>query len=204
MTALREADFDQVFDSQQIFRIILDTMARPGKIGILPDINIKPPAENHYPFLVLLTLLDREVSFNVQGKETAKLSEVIRYLELNTGSKQNDVEACDFMLVYGGNSKAQICKAKIGSFRYPDKSATVLYDVDSISDENTLEKEESLLKLSGPGIKENCIVGLSGIGKKEMENLVSVREFPLGIDAIFTDKNGRIISIPRSTSLKVL
>ncbi|MGB9927225.1 MAG: phosphonate C-P lyase system protein PhnH [Methanosarcina sp.] len=218
MIGAKDSDFDHVFDSQHIFRVLLNTMAKPGKIGILPSLAINPPEENPYPFLVLLALLDREVSFSVQGnvKDPEK---VMKYLELNTGSKPGDLGTSDFIFVYGGSSKGQVCRAKTGSFRYPDKSATIVYAIDSISDPTSnftsdfisnsvsdrraSEKEKVLLELSGPGIKEKCMLAFSGIEKKEIQDLISVREFPLGIDAMFCDKKGRIVGIPRSSSVKI-
>jgi len=209
----KETDFDHVFDSQHIFRVLLNTMARPGKISILPNLAINPPAENPYPFLVLLALLDREINFSIQGN-VKNPEEITRYLQLNTGGKPGEVETSDFIFVYGGSSKGEVYKAKIGSFEYPDRSATIVYAIDSISNftpeyicnytlDRRASEEEVSLELSGPGIKEKCILTFSGIGKEEIENLISVREYPLGIDAIFCDKKGRIVSIPRSSSVKI-
>ncbi|MDK2947532.1 MAG: alpha-D-ribose 1-methylphosphonate 5-triphosphate synthase subunit PhnH [Methanolobus sp.] len=196
---VRDTGFDIVFDSQNIFRILIDSMAKPGKINELPSIEIMPPVDNHYPFLVLMTLLDREISFTVCGDDAIDLQSVSEYIELNTGSRLAGANNCDFMLVYGGSSNGQVCDAKLGTLRFPDDSSTAVYDVDSISSSGNL-----MLELTGPGIKDKCVIGIDGIERSEIEDLVSLKEYPLGIDAIFSDKNGKIVCIPRSTNVKVI
>ena len=38
-----ELNYDTVFDAQEHFRVLLDSMSRPGKINVLPAMDILPP-----------------------------------------------------------------------------------------------------------------------------------------------------------------
>jgi len=194
---VRDPAFDVIFDSQRIFRALLDAMANPGRIITLPDIRIEPPAANMYPLLVLMTLLDHEVSFSVLGGAQTQVTE---YLKTNTGSKESRLENSDFILVYGGYSHGLIQRARVGTLEYPDESATVIYDTGSIG----AGAGDLLLELSGPGIADKRRIGASGIEENEIENVLAMRDYPLGLDLIFSDKAGRIVCIPRSTTVEVI
>jgi len=193
---VRDWAFDVIFDSQRIFRYLLDAMANPGRAITLPVIGIKPPAANMYPLLLLMTLLDHEVSFCVLDNGT----QVTEYLKTNTGSKESKLENSDFILVYGGSSHGLIQGARVGTLEYPDESATVIYDAGSIGDCGG----DVLLELSGPGIADKRVIGASGIEQNEIEDVLAVRDYPLGLDLIFSDKAGRIVCIPRSTTMRVI
>ncbi|RZN38297.1 MAG: phosphonate C-P lyase system protein PhnH [Methanosarcinales archaeon] len=193
---MRNWEFDVVFDSQRIFRSLLDAMANPGCIITLPDIRINNPAANMYPLLLLMTLLDHEVSFSVLDNGTP----VTEHLKTNTGSKESKLENSDFILVYGGSSHGLIRRAMVGTLEYPDESATVIYDTDSIGDIDG----DVLLELSGPGIADKRRIGTSGIEQTEIEDVFTIQDYPLGLDLIFSDNAGRIACIPRSTTMKVI
>lgn len=194
---VRDPVFDVIFDSQGIFRSLLDAMANPGRIVTLPKIGINHPATNRYPILVLMTLLDHEVSFCVMGGAQTQVTE---YLKTNTGSKESRLEDSDFILVYGGISCGLIQRARVGTLEYPDESATVIYDAGSIGDGG----EDVLLELSGPGIADKRRIGASGIEENEIGDVLAMRDYPLGIDLILSDKAGKIACIPRSTIVEVL
>ena len=211
---MRDGAFDVTFDSQIIFRFLLDAMARPGSIVVLPDINITSPAMNRYPLVLLMTLLDHEVSFCVLGHSDANVNAnanrqaVAEYLGSNTGSKESALGDADFILVCEGSSHGLICGVKQGTLEYPDESATVVYDVGSIGDQgydgDDGHDEYMLLELSGPGIAGKCMIAISGMELAEIEDVLAVRNYPLGIDAILSDRNGNISCIPRSTNVRVM
>jgi|LGVE01.1.fsa_nt_gb alpha-D-ribose 1-methylphosphonate 5-triphosphate synthase subunit PhnH len=194
---MRDPAFDVIFDSQRIFRSLLDAMANPGRIITLPEIDIKPPAANRYPLLLFMTLLDHEVSFCVMG---GAQTQITGYLKTNTGSKESRLENSDFILVCGGSSHGLIRGARVGTLEYPDESATVIYDAGSIG----YDGGDVLFELSGPGIADKRMIGTSGIEQNEIEDVLAMRDYPLGLDLIFSDKAGRIVCIPRSTIVAVI
>ena len=114
---MRNGLFDLTIGSRMIFRSLLDAMANPGHIITLPQIDIEPSVENKYPLLLLMTLLDHEVSFCVLDHDTR----ITEYLRSNTQSKESTIEDSDFILVYGGTSHGLIRKARIGALEYPDE-----------------------------------------------------------------------------------
>jgi len=194
---VRDPAFDLIFDSQRIFRALLDAMANPGRIVTLPEIDIEPPGANRYPLLLLMTLLDHEVSFCVLGGAHTQVTE---YLKTNTGGKESRLENSDFILVYGGSSHGLIQRARVGTLEYPDESATVIYDAGSIGD----DRGGVLLELSGPGIADKRMIGASGIEENEIEDVLAMQDYPLGLDLIFSDRAGRMVCIPRSTTVEVM
>ncbi|KAF5415878.1 MAG: phosphonate C-P lyase system protein PhnH [Euryarchaeota archaeon] len=193
---MRDPAFEVVFDSQRIFRSLLDAMANPGRIITLPDIRIKTPVANRYPLLLLMTLLDHEVSFCVLDQGT----QVTEYLKTNTGSKESRLKNSDFILVCGGSSHGLIPGARVGTLEYPDESATVIYDTGSVG----ADREDIFLELSGPGIVDKRMIGVSGIEQTEIEDVLAMQDYPLGLDLIFSDNAGRMACIPRSTTMRVI
>ena len=191
---MRNGLFDLTIGSRMIFRSLLDAMASPGHIITLPQIDIEPSVENKYPLLLLMTLLDHEVSFCVLDHDTR----ITEYLRSNTQSNESTIEDSDFILVYGGTSHGLIRKARIGALEYPDESATVIYDIDMIGNGSIL------LELSGPGIIDKRRIRINGIKQTEIEDILSIKDYPLGVDVILSNRVGRIACIPRSTSVNVI
>jgi alpha-D-ribose 1-methylphosphonate 5-triphosphate synthase subunit PhnH len=186
-----------LFDAQLTFRKVLDAMARPGKVVKMPDIALNPSTENKYPFAILFTLLDHEVSFKVlDPKNRENTEEISRYISSNTGSRESQLENAVFFLIYGGSSNGLIKKMKRGTLEYPDASATLIYDVGRIG-------KGIRLTISGPGIRAEREIEIDGIEEEEIREIVTVNsEFPLGIDAIFSDRYGNIVCLPRSTRVR--
>jgi len=128
-TLLRKHDFDEVFDGQKVFRLILEAMSYPMAV-----VNIKEYADKlygGYPALmaVALTLLDNEVSFCVC--EDDELADEIASLTL---SKKEEPEDADFIFVLSpGDLRNAIENAKCGTLADPHKSATIIIQNDGSS-----------------------------------------------------------------------
>ena len=103
MEFLRDTGFSLIYDSQKIFRLILDCMARPGRVNQLPELNLTAPQRaNRHMLAILRTLLDQQVSFSVIS-DRPTLCEAIRdYLVLNTGSAAREVTEADFVYSVDG------------------------------------------------------------------------------------------------------
>ena len=87
-----------------------------------------------------------------------------------------------------------------GSLEEPNKSATVFYLVETLSNE-VMENGQSII-LQGPGIKEEQLVFFDTIGHQEIEYWKESRKnYPLGVDIYLIDKNGLICGIPRSVKI---
>src|SRR5215469_9229075 len=94
---IREIAYDPVFDAQEHYRLLLDAMARPGTIRVLPRVEISTPAElTSAAALVGFALLNADVSFYAAGGDA-----VTRYLVVNTSARPVDRTAADFVFADG-------------------------------------------------------------------------------------------------------
>jgi alpha-D-ribose 1-methylphosphonate 5-triphosphate synthase subunit PhnH len=195
--------FDACFDCQRIFRMILDSMARPGKIN---NINISSEITDEYQYdsmlKILITLLDNEVTFSMStqmGEQFKK--DVAGY----TGSIISEIQSADFYIARGSDVNNEILQLKKGTLQFPDDSCTVIMAVNSIVravDECSLPA--SRLKLKGPGIKDYSFAAVEGLNFHNI-NLIKQRnvEYPLGIDAILVDDYGNVLCLPRTVKIEV-
>ncbi|MDK2816887.1 MAG: alpha-D-ribose 1-methylphosphonate 5-triphosphate synthase subunit PhnH [Moorella sp. (in: firmicutes)] len=196
--------FDPVFTSQQIFRCLLDAMARPGKINFLPATGLCPPgAWNSHVVAVAFTLLDREVTFCVPGRNA---EEKERYLAVNTGSRPVPLEEADFIIVTGQEETPRLSLAKRGTLEYPDGGATVIVALEAIlsTGETLSPGHRGLgLTLAGPGIPGERRLELRGLHPSYLEYFkILNREYPLGVDWIMVAGDGRIACLPRTTMVR--
>jgi alpha-D-ribose 1-methylphosphonate 5-triphosphate synthase subunit PhnH len=191
----RETAYDPVHDSQRHFRILLDTMARPGKIGTLNGVSLDPPEGIHTAsVLVAFALLNVDVGFSAAGRANA----VSEYLTVNTASQTVAPEEADFLFLAGTGGRRAAEPARVGSLRYPDTGATLVVDVASIRERP--EPDHARLSLSGPGVDGETTVYVSGLDPDLVEAIAEKNEeFPLGVDTILADPDDRVVCLPRTT-----
>ncbi|MDQ3701658.1 MAG: phosphonate C-P lyase system protein PhnH [Chloroflexota bacterium] len=94
---------DPMRDTQAIFRLALDALARPGRVHQLPVAARDAPG-NPWAAALLLTLLDHETSLWVAPGAGA--AETEEFLRQRTAARQAPVEAADFVLADAGDGKA--------------------------------------------------------------------------------------------------
>jgi alpha-D-ribose 1-methylphosphonate 5-triphosphate synthase subunit PhnH len=147
---------------------------------------------------VLQTLVDQEVTFAVAGNDGERLK---REIAKATGSRAVGVEDADFVVVPSGDSDGAVIRAKRGSLEYPDAGATIIYLVDDLDDKTG---GDPVCLLKGPGIEHEISPSITGLSRNELILLrESNAEYPLGVDALFLDRAGRVLCIPRSASMEV-
>lgn len=191
-----ETSFD-VFSSQSIYRLLLNSMARPGKICHLPPLGLEPPEGlSSYAASLALTLLDGETVFSVLPDNQAWRD----YIRLNTGSRTADnLTLAQFIIMSGREDRPDIVEINRGSLLFPERGATVIFMVDSISDQGAAGLRVSLRGPGIPGIRE---LNLEGLHPANLERVIELnREYPLGVDVILCDQKGSLASIPRSGSI---
>ncbi len=196
----REVNYDEVFDAQHHFRLILDSMARPGKINNIPAIDILPPAGiNKSSAIIALALLNTDASFLSVNENQQEITE---YIALNTAAQPSSIGEADFIFTNGLQDAELIYAAKIGTLPYPENSATFVIDTEQIAKENF---EGALqITLSGPGIETTDVVFVKGLNAALLDAVKEQNlEFPLGVDLILTDDNNNLLCIPRSNQFKV-
>jgi alpha-D-ribose 1-methylphosphonate 5-triphosphate synthase subunit PhnH len=196
-----ETVFDEVFDSQETFRALLDAMSRPGRPCILGwrEYRGTPKGLNPFAFSVMKTLLDHRVSFSLGG--WPERPDLIRYLEMNTGASFREPGEADYVLFSGPSFHEDFTLLKRGSAEYPERSATALVSVRGIEDEEERSRDgpRLLLNLTGPGVKGAARAWISGLDRRYLEARSFVNVFyPMGIDVVLIDGEGRLLGVPRT------
>jgi alpha-D-ribose 1-methylphosphonate 5-triphosphate synthase subunit PhnH len=200
MTKVDKKTFDMVHGTQEIYRKLLDCMARPGKTQSISDsIHMIEPVHgfSHGLVAVAYTLIDREANFHVISDQQ---DEVIQYLHWKTFSHHEEAEQAPYIFIQEQLEEQEIHelmnKVNHGTLEDPHSSATLIINVKSFT--NGLK-----MKLSGPGIngnKECYVAGLSlrWLVERELKN----KEYPLGVDLILVAESGEVMAIPRTTLIE--
>ena len=170
-----------------VFRALLQAMSRPGSVQPLPA------AARQEPLLELLdAVCDPEVSFCLARADAALEERIVR----RCGARPAPAESADFLVAPAGTSHGRLEELRRGTPDYPDRGATVIYQVASFAPGGVAPL------LSGPGIKETVRPSLCGLDPAELAALRrSNAEFPLGVDAVLVSAGGEVLCIPRSTSI---
>lgn len=204
MTLVREPLYDEVHHSQSHFRELLDSMARPGKVNTLEELNVSPPAgvlkSTAY---VCLALLNRDVSYYHSNGSNA----IEEYLRINTGCTYAELEEADFIVAKGSDMPEMVEFAKEGILTYPETGASLILEVDHVSEEEISPAIK--LGLSGPGVDGKRIIWVAGWQCSWVQSLNEKNcEYPLGVDTILSFETprgeARICCIPRSTKIEIL
>jgi len=189
---LKKHSFDTVFDSQKVYRLMLEAMSNPTRI-----VDIKNQADKlfgNYPELlvVAMTLLDNEISF--YACENHQLSDEIASLTL---AKKEGIELADYIFICDPNDiKKAIENVKSGTLADPHKSAIVIIRDNSIP--------ACYVTFCGPGIDGRSTIQISQIVKdtiifRDMQNY----EYPQGIDLLVISESGKLFAIPRLVQMEI-
>ena len=174
--------FDEVFDTQAVFRKVLEAMSNPARTVSIAEQKSRLFGEYKEFIALAVTLLDNEVTFSGCGNE-----ELERDIQLVTLSEQADISNADFIFVSDLKMLPDIFeKAKCGTLTDPHKSAVLII--------KNNKNHDNIMELYGPGLKFSC----SDI----IYNSISLRdkceyEYPTGIDMIFVTESGEVACIPR-------
>lgn len=178
--------FDQVFDSQRVYRILLEIFANPGRMRSIREFAEKMFGEQPELLAIGMTLLDNEVSFYTCGEEA--LADELLSLTL---SREEPAEEADFLFVTDPERLADVIgKAKCGTLKDPQKSATLVVKLP--------KEEKKTLRLMGPGIKDVLEIAVP----KSVNEALTLRdsqcyEYPEGIDFLFVTEDGEAFAMPR-------
>lgn len=189
-----DAVFDVVFDSQRVFRCLLEAVASPGKLSALPPSASGSPTE-----AVARMLLDHEVTYCAVGGG----SELKERLSLLTGARIAPPDAADFVFIYEPGRTAS--KLGRGDLERPEIGATAIYSVKHLNQLKQLsESNLPTLGLTGPGVSGERTIVIDGLPLSEIEAIIESRaDYPLGVDVYLVDEAGWVAGLPRSTRLEV-
>lgn len=183
---------DPVLESQEVFRKILKAMAHPGRsIGIGVDLQAPKPFQQATA-AICLALLDFETPL---WADLSAASDAVHWLKFHCGCPWvSSPSAAAFAFISSGNSLPSIEQFSVGRDEYPEKSATLIIQV-----ENFVSGETRCLR--GPGIETVERLSVQGLSKEFWPFWrINHDLFPLGVDVLLT--SGRdMVALPRTTEI---
>lgn len=183
------------FESNAVFRTILDAMAHPGRIYDLPLDLPAPAGLNKSATAFLLAMADMDTTIWLSPDCASNAANA--HLKFHCGSPITGTpSAADFAVANLDGDLAFITDLALGNAEYPDQSATLILQVEDISN-------KADMTLRGPGIKENQNLSVPGLPaafhawRSENHHL-----FPCGVDVVFA-ADRKIAALPRTTRIEV-
>lgn len=184
---------EPVSQSQQIFRQVLTALSEPGTRLTLAPVPA-PMGIHSAAYQACLALLDADTPLWVS--ENLATPSLLNSLRFHCGcpiTKRRNEAAFAVASPDDVEDLESFCQ---GSHEYPDRSTTVILQVDNLHSAGTW-------RLSGPGIKDHRQVGIEGLGKQWPAWLQANQAgFPLGVDLLLTDGNS-LMGLPRTTKVEV-
>src|SRR5690606_22128913 len=147
---------DPVFQSQAIFREVLDAFSRPGTIVRLPAA-VGAPAPLYLSSAALLaTLADEDTSVYLDRAED-RSGPAAAWIAFHTGAPvAHEPGASALAVVTSLGAMPSFDAFALGSQEYPDRSTTIVLQIDDLTGGPTLAIE-------GPGIRGRVEIGPVGL-----------------------------------------
>ncbi len=185
---------DKVLSAQSTFRSVMDAMARPGSVVHIAAAVGTPAAMMHGTAAIALTLFDHDTPVWLDPA-MSEASEVTKWLKFHTGAPViSDCSLCSFALIGEPAALSALDRFAFGSNEYPDRSTTLILQVESLTRGQRFE-------LRGPGIDGSAVLQASIQPVDLFERLaVNAALFPRGIDVVLVAGDA-IVAIPRTTRL---
>jgi alpha-D-ribose 1-methylphosphonate 5-triphosphate synthase subunit PhnH len=188
MSTLAAGLSDNVHDTQQAFRLVLDALSRPGQpqaLGAeLPGVPLGGAMAR-----LLLSLCDDETPVWWQGE--AKILQ--NWLRFHTGaSVAADKNSASFAVIKQLDTDLALKDFALATAEFPERSSTLLIELPALSGGQDLEWR-------GPGIANVQRVSLQGLTADFwLQWQTNQALFPQGVDIIFTCGNS-VLGLPRTT-----
>jgi alpha-D-ribose 1-methylphosphonate 5-triphosphate synthase subunit PhnH len=185
---------DKVLSAQSTFRSVMDAMARPGSVQRIASAAGTPSAMMRGTAAMALTLFDHDTPVWLDAAMSAT-SDVAKWLKFHTSAPVvGDSSIAGFALVGDPESLAPLDRFAFGSNEYPDRSTTLILQVESLTNGPAVE-------LRGPGIDGTAALRASIQPHDLFERLaINATLFPRGIDVVLVHDDS-IVAIPRTTRL---
>ena len=182
---------DKVLSAQSTFRSVMDAMARPGSVQrIVPGAGA-PETMMRGTAAIALTLFDHDTPLWLDAR-MAESTDVVKWLKFHTGAPVvQDCSIASFALIGDGALLPALERFALGTSEYPDRSTTVIIQVDSLGAGPGFE-------LRGPGIDGTAMLQAS-IKPFDLFERLRFNEalFPRGIDVVLVADDA-LVAIPRT------
>ncbi len=183
---------DKAQSAQSTFRSVMEAMARPGSVERVCASVGAPPNVMRGAAAIALTLFDHDTPVWLDPL-LSEMTDVAKWLKFHSGAPViSDPSACSFALVGDAASLPRLDCFSLGSSEYPDRSTTLILQVESLT--QGIEYE-----LRGPGIDGSAVLRATIGGTDLLEQLaINAALFPRGIDVVLV-ADDLIVAIPRTT-----
>jgi alpha-D-ribose 1-methylphosphonate 5-triphosphate synthase subunit PhnH len=184
---------DIAHDSQRLFRDVLDAFAHPGRIVSLrqPPAGVAPLSAAATAFL--LTLVDRDTPLWLAPSLSSPA--VRDFIRFHTGAPLVEWEPQALFAIVTTDRAPLLDGFAIGTDPYPDRSATLVLEVPSLTGGTTR-------RLRGPGIDGHTAVAIAGLADTFWaEWTANHLLFPCGVDLVFAAGND-LLALPRSIAVE--
>ena len=192
-TSLLPGFDNPVDDAQAVFRATLEAFAHPGRLETLPATSGQPEGLSPTLTALLLTLADPDTPVWLPAGVPAAARAFLRF---HCGCPLVDaIGEATFVCVPAGYAMPALADCAQGLPAYPDRSATLLVEVPSLHDGETLT-------LHGPGIETTQALRVRGLPATFRHDWrANNTRFPLGVDLLLTSGH-HFCALTRTTQLE--
>jgi alpha-D-ribose 1-methylphosphonate 5-triphosphate synthase subunit PhnH len=185
---------DKVLSAQSTFRSVMDAMARPGSVQRIAAAAGAPHPMMRGTAAIALTLFDHDTPLWLDPL-MSETSDAAKWLKFHTSVPViADSSICSFALIGDAGALPDLDRFSFGSNEYPDRSTTLILQVESLTQGPTFE-------LRGPGIDGTTVLQAAIQPSDLFERLaINAALFPRGIDVVLVADDA-IVAIPRTTRL---
>ena len=182
---------DKVLSAQSTFRSVMDAMARPGSVARIAAAVGTPAAMMRGSAAIALTLFDHDTPVWLDPA-MSETPEVTKWLKFHCGAPViSDSSICHFALIGDPRSLSALDRFAFGSNEYPDRSTTLILQLESLA-------AGPALRLTGPGIRDSEMLRVTGLPGDLADRLERNRKlFPRGVDLILAAGDS-IAALPRT------
>ena len=178
--------------SQAVFRVLLESLARPGRVFQLPA-----QSDEVGPGIVPLALavIGSKVAVAGAPEWQARICRA-------TGASAAGLAEASLVAIYGTAEAETITRLRRGSAAAPEDGAKVGLACGALTEGGP---GETTIELKGPGVPGRTRLGVDGVGREVFDALRAVNAmFPAGVDVWLVDERGRVAGLPRSARQAVV
>lgn len=182
---------DKVLSAQSIFRSVMEAMARPGTVQhVTASVGVPAPLMRGTA-AIALTLFDHDTPIWLDP--LLQTTAVVQWLKFHTAAPiVADPSVASFALVADGRALPDLDRFSLGSNDYPDRSTTVILQVESLTRGERYE-------LRGPGVESVAVLNAAISPPDLFERLaINAALFPRGLDVLLVADDA-VVAIPRTT-----
>ena len=183
---------DKVLAAQSTFRSVMNAMARPGSVHRVTASVGTPSHLMCGTAAIALTLFDHDTPIWLDPR-LSEASEVTKWLKFHSGAPViADPSISSFALISDASALPGLDCFSFGSNEYPDRSTTLILQVNSLT-------QGAEYELRGPGIDGSAVLRATIAPEDLFERLdINAALFPRGIDVVLVARD-TIVAIPRTT-----